>query len=101
LEFSKDESFLIDLAKRGETVKALEQKPRLLAYLRPVWNAFSELSGFRQYGMSANPLGMADLAGWLDENQIDQPERRRWFIMLIKRMDTAWLEHMRKKNDDE
>ena len=56
------------------------------------------LSGCRTYGMGANPISMSDIAAYI---QLYNPYDPYEFIRYIKRMDTAYLEAIAQKQEQE
>ena len=71
----------------GKSTPAMEGKPILRADLAEVWEFFSELICYRQYGMSANPLLLTEISTYLDERGVSLPSRRVRIISLLKKMD--------------
>jgi hypothetical protein len=78
----------------------MEDRPILRSDIADVWEYFSELICYRQYGMSANPLLISEISVFLDEREVRDPERRRWLITLIKKLDIAWLTHTREQESN-
>jgi hypothetical protein len=80
-------------------VPALNSKPELFEDLIPVWNAFQELSVGRHYSM-AGPSGLtsSEITAWLDLEEINDGDTRRFFHRMIRAMDASFLHHVHSKN---
>jgi hypothetical protein len=49
--------------------------------------------------MGRNPLSMADIAAWLDINQVDDIDDRARLIDIFKHLDSIWLQKMSEKDE--
>jgi hypothetical protein len=62
------------------------------------WSGFFDLSGSRQWTMGgAGPILYSEIRGWLDEQQIRDPDDRAALIGLINQLDQQYLMHVNRK----
>jgi hypothetical protein len=71
---------------------ALRNRPQLNQFQFAYWKAYQELSGSRQFTQS----GVAEIqyvqkVAWLNENEIDDQDERRDYLMMIGILDGEYL----------
>lgn len=80
------------LSKAGEVtpIDKLEKLPRRLI---PIWNAFHTLHVQRSVGLTANPLSVSDILGYLTLIGVTEHERRNEWFFILTTADQAWLSY--------
>lgn len=83
----------------GEDADEVKAAPRLHSWNIMVWQAFSVLSGSRQFGMGgAAPIPFSETRCYLEWMQLDRDTEEDW-LYLIQAMDTIYLEETHKKKE--
>jgi hypothetical protein len=101
LQWGQFEDFLLSKAKKGETVKALDDRPELFPDLVCYWKAFNELHKARPVAAAPTPIPIPDILAWLTIFDIRGAEARQDYYHFISVLDSAWLKWARKKLADE
>ena len=64
--------------------------------LRPIWDAFLELSASRPHGFGPSSIPISEIAAWFAlYGPDDRPTRRMWHS-LIRALDAVWLRWQRE-----
>ena len=67
----------MEFQRKGETIKALDDKPELKENLQIVYEALTEIIAL-DGAISTNGI-----TAWLDRNEIYSQEEKRWFFKMI------------------
>jgi hypothetical protein len=82
----------------GETPTALKNKPVLNQWEMLYWEMYSDITGSRQWtagGPAEIPYPVKIL--WLDENHIFDRQDREDYLLVVRALDNAYLEHVAEK----
>lgn len=85
--------------EQGRDLKALAEQPELELHLEWVWQAFWDLVGDRQIGLSEGPIMWVSIEAYGRRHQIHGDRFDRLFAML-RRMDSAYLRARAPKKTD-
>ena len=96
LKYSHKLKWFNKLEETGETIRALNEKPKLYADLALDYQAFKMLNASRQSTMSAAPISMADIYAYMQIFEINNFCTRRQFLYHIKLLDSIYLEFIRE-----
>jgi hypothetical protein len=90
---------LQDLAKQGEEVPALLNRPTLTMWQSYFWEAYQICSSSRRFhsaGIANIPL--SEIFSYLDGYYIWDLEMRDLYLRHIQTLDNTYLEHVNKKS---
>jgi hypothetical protein len=91
--------FLQDLAKQGEDVPALLNRPTLTMWQRYFWEAYQTISSSRNFhsaGIASIPL--TEIFTYFQIYNIRDLEMRDLYLQHIQTLDNTYLEHANKKS---
>ena len=91
MEWGPHEAELERYRRAGIRVAALESKPDLYDDLRPLWQAFWQLSRCRPSGWGPSAIPVSEIVAYLDLRHITDPDTRVEWADLIAVMDNEWL----------
>jgi len=90
--------FLLEIAAGAETEEDIPQclrtRPVLNQFQEPIYTMYRDLSGSRGFassGVLEIPYHVKVL--WLDENEVDDKDDRRNYLILLATLDGAYLKH--------
>lgn len=69
----------------------MKEKPELPTHLDLVWSAFWFLANDRHSGMGISAILTPSIVSYLNEFEIEDPEDRRYYLQMIRAMDSAFL----------
>lgn len=86
----------------GTLPQALRDRPSLAPHLRPLLEAFYEVSAGRSFedgfaGRTPQPLQQGEILSWFKTWGIDEVLERERYQRAIRRLDGAYLQEMAKK----
>jgi hypothetical protein len=89
-------------SQMGTTPKALRDRPSLAPHLRPLLEAFYEVSAGRSFedgfaGRTPQPIQQGEILSWFKTWGIDEVVERERYQLAIRRLDRAYLQEMAKK----
>jgi hypothetical protein len=90
--------FLQDLAKSGEEVPALKNRPTLTMWQRFFWDAYHVVNSSRNFhsaGLASIPL--SEILAYFQIYNIRDLELRDLYIQHIQTLDNTYLEHANKR----
>ncbi len=90
--------FLEQLAKSGQHVPALQNRPKLLPECRDYWQSFCALDASRDSnGYGANPIRISEIAAYLAISGVAGDEGAKLF-RIVKALDGVALSHYAEKS---
>ena len=85
--------FLTQLAKQGQAVPALQNRPKLLPECQRYWDSFIALDGCRTgNGRGPNPIQVSEILAYTKLSEVEGEEAAKLF-RIIRRMDASALDY--------
>lgn len=85
---------LLERLEKGKRVQALEEKPELFEDLKWIYDGFNDLNWQRRTVVNAvSPISISEVVHWLDLNQVDDRDDRRFFSKMVFKLDRNWRDH--------
>ena len=80
------------MAEEGHPIKPWVERPVLIPWLEPYWEAFLVLSQTRPVGMGVGAIPLSEIVAYLDLHQVEDPEERRDTLRYVQILDRAFLD---------
>lgn len=95
--------FLKKLSEAGTHVPALANRPNLSQWVIEYFNAFNLLSESRNITASGYvcPIPLTEIAAYLSMFPVGGMDEREYFIMMIRTLDSVYLEHVNSRVPNE